>query len=222
MSLSVPTDHRDLARPPGLPGLLGLVVLAVLVLPLPAEHLREQVPHRGSPLQLLRGALGDHPPAVQQKYSVHAVENPQLMRRHQHSRAARAEQPHGVPQQMAADVRVHRREGVVEQDDTPPAVVHGARERYPCLLPPGKVYALLANLGLVATRELVEVVSQAARLDRLSVPSLVEARSHENIVAHGRVNNPRALGGVRRPRGRVVDACAGERAHLPEHGGKKR
>ena len=114
-------------------------------------------------------------------------------------------------------LRVERREHVV-QDAQLARRVRGARDGDALLLAAAQRDAALADLGGVAVGQRCEVGVQLAAPQHLGVPSGVEGLAEDDVLAHGRVEDPRRLRAVGRA-ARCHQWAALALDHLAEHRG---
>mmetsp|Transcript_27249 Transcript_27249/g.63729 ORF Transcript_27249/g.63729 Transcript_27249/m.63729 type:complete len:661 (-) Transcript_27249:1601-3583(-) len=146
--------------------------------------------------QLLESALlRDALVLAQHNDAVAALEAPELVGHEQARLTAQLLQDELV-EDPVADLGVERAERVVE-DERVGLRVDRACDRNARLLPTGQVDPALADLGRVVVGQRLEVVLEAARLDRAPVLLLVPLAAEDDVLAEGLVKDPRRLRDVR-------------------------
>ena len=140
---------------------------------------------------LLVGALLEHRSAPQHVHVLGLRQRVQGVRR-QHDSLRGQHPKHALLEQRLPDVRVDRRQRVVEQVDVGVGV-HCTSERDTLLLATAEVDATLTDFRLIAAGEHGNVGAQLARLQHSVVALLVEGPPEDHIVAQSVVDNPCAL-----------------------------
>mmetsp|Transcript_38144 Transcript_38144/g.82978 ORF Transcript_38144/g.82978 Transcript_38144/m.82978 type:complete len:532 (-) Transcript_38144:1245-2840(-) len=144
--------------------------------------------------ELREGALLDHATVLHHQHLVGSGEHVQCVG-HQHHRAALQEALDARFAEVLPDVRVHRREGVVQKDGGGRAVA-AARQCHARLLPAGQVDPALSDLRLVPGRQHLKVASEGAGAQHLLVPLGVHGEPEQDVVLHRGVHDPWHLRGV--------------------------
>ena len=161
-----------------------------------------------------------HYPALTEDDNVRHVPDEVEAVRDEDARAVGNGPVDALAQDVLCHVRVHRRERVIEHEESR-VRVHGTRDADALLLPTGQVDAALADLGAIACRQRGDIGLQPGHRQCALVPLADKRQADDDVFAERRIKDPCLLRHIPDPPLRHAHAPGGH-FELGQQSGDKR